>query len=143
MSCTAASVACAVGSLSIKLLILPVAIISGLAFGACWALLPALAADLFGVQHLASNYCLVQLAPACGSTAFATLLAGELYQVYGRAHRDPIGTCIGPSCYGVALFISTGACCVGLGAAWLLDRSARPLYAREHEQLHAWDEVTE
>lgn len=143
VSCTAACIACAVGSLSSPLLVLPVAVTSGLAFGACWALLPALAADLFGLAHLASNYCLVQLAPALGSIGFATLLAGQLYQAYGRVHGDPAGTCVGPACYGVALMVASGACGVGLGAAVVLDRSARALYVQEHEELHAWDATTD
>ena len=176
VSCTLACVACAVGALSSPLLVLPVSIMSGLAFGGCWALLPALAADLFGVKHLASNYCLVQLAPACGryfqcackpsvtchhtaSRLRRCLLANctryarlwrEMFllflpprQAYGRAHGDPPGTCVGRACYGVALVISTGACGVGVGAAMLLDRSAKAVYLKEHEELHAWDEVVD
>ncbi len=49
------------GACSLPALVLPVAVTSGLAFGACWTLLATLAADLFGVAHLAGNYTVLQV----------------------------------------------------------------------------------
>lgn len=131
VSCTAACLACAVGALSLPMLVLPVSIVSGLAFGACWALLPSMAADLFGVAHLASNYCLLQLAPACGSIAFATLLAGQLYKARVVVVAVPIDVSSvvdggfagvwagarGPGgnvCGAVVLWCGAGDCCGGV-----------------------------
>ena len=39
----------------------PAAVLAGLAFGAHWSLIPALASELFGLRFFASNYCLLQV----------------------------------------------------------------------------------
>lgn len=42
-------------------LLCPAAVVAGLAFGAHWSLIPALASELFGLRYFASNYCLLQV----------------------------------------------------------------------------------
>lgn len=136
----ASLLACILGSLSLPTLVLPVAVISGLAFGACWTLLATLAADLFGIAHLAGNYTVLQLAPALGNILFSTVLAGQLYQVVGRRQGDPVNTCMGKACFGWSLVVSSMACVVAVVCAVVLDRRAASLYAKEYEELHAWDD---
>ena len=41
--------------------LIPAAVFAGLAFGAHWSLIPALASELFGLRFFASNYCLLQV----------------------------------------------------------------------------------
>ena len=41
--------------------LIPAAVLAGLAFGAHWSLIPALASELFGLRFFASNYCLLQV----------------------------------------------------------------------------------
>ena len=41
--------------------LVPAAVFAGIAFGAHWSLIPALASELFGLRFFASNYCLLQV----------------------------------------------------------------------------------
>ena len=41
--------------------LVPAAAFAGIAFGAHWSLIPALASELFGLRFFASNYCLLQV----------------------------------------------------------------------------------
>ena len=43
--------------------LVPAAVFAGIAFGAHWSLIPALASELFGLRYFASNYCLLQVGP--------------------------------------------------------------------------------
>ncbi len=52
------SLACAFATLPA---LIPAAVFAGLAFGAHWSLIPALASELFGLRFFASNYCLLQV----------------------------------------------------------------------------------
>ncbi|KAK9836313.1 hypothetical protein WJX81_004629 [Elliptochloris bilobata] len=83
----------------------PITILAGAAFGAHWSLMPALTSELFGLRHFASNYSLVQFAPAVGSFGMATKLAGYLYDREAGVEAEEEGeerTCIGVHCYRAA-----------------------------------------
>ena len=41
--------------------LVPAAVFAGIAFGAHWSLIPALASELFGLRFFASNHCLLQV----------------------------------------------------------------------------------
>lgn len=49
-------------------LIGPAALVSGFAFGGMQGVCPAVASELFGLKHFATNYALIQLGPAAGSS---------------------------------------------------------------------------
>eukprot|EP00752_Nemacystus_decipiens_P011283 g10026.t1 len=55
-----------------RALLYPLCVAAGLCYGSTFALVLALAADLFGSEHVATNYGLLDLGPALGSFAFAT-----------------------------------------------------------------------
>jgi MFS family permease len=52
----------------------PAAVLAGLVFGGHWSLAPALAADLYGLRHFASNYCLLQVLRSPLSSATSPML---------------------------------------------------------------------
>ena len=54
--------------------LIPAAVFAGLAFGAHWSLIPALASELFGLRFFASNYCLLQV--GCLRAHCSALLSG-------------------------------------------------------------------
>ena len=49
-------------------LIGPASLLSGFAFGGLQGVCPAVASELFGLKHFATNYALIQLGPALGNT---------------------------------------------------------------------------
>mmetsp|Transcript_38439 Transcript_38439/g.85607 ORF Transcript_38439/g.85607 Transcript_38439/m.85607 type:complete len:742 (-) Transcript_38439:454-2679(-) len=77
----------------------PLALLCGMAFGGHWSVLPAVLTDLFGLQHYASIYTTVQLAPACGGYLLATLFAGYMYNGVMKEHGQS-QYCVGHDCYG-------------------------------------------
>eukprot|EP00798_Chlamydomonas_sp_ICE-L_P030441 gene30441-35451_t len=54
-------------------------LLGGLAFGGFWSVIPAIVSDLFGLASFASNYTVLQLAPACGGYILATALSSYEY----------------------------------------------------------------
>ena len=104
----------------------------GLLFGAHWTLAPAVAADLFGLGHFASNYAALQLAPAAGAYLLATRLAGRLYDAAAAAHGDG-RDCVGADCFRPAFRILAALCALSAAAsagAALRSRRAYRLVAR-------------
>jgi len=49
-------------------LLLPLAMLAGLAFGGQWALMPSCTSELFGSTHFAANQSLIHLATAVGGS---------------------------------------------------------------------------
>ena len=56
-------------------LIGPASLLSGFAFGGLQGVCPAVASELFGLKHFATNYALIQLGPALGNTLDPLILA--------------------------------------------------------------------
>jgi hypothetical protein len=63
----------------------PLAVLYGTAFGALWCLIPAITSEIFGVEHFASLYTSLILAPALGCWLLAAQLAGRLYDAMSRS----------------------------------------------------------
>ncbi|CAL5224648.1 g7366 [Coccomyxa viridis] len=107
--------------------------LAGFAFGCHWSLMPPLASELFGMRRFATLYCLLQFATTFGTYAFATRLAGGVYELHGRWHGDEGKQCYGADCYRSTFIV--GACAEG--AAMLLAIAlylrTRNLYARKQE----------
>ena len=78
----------------------PLAFLCGFAFGGHWALFPSYASELFGLQHFASTYTLLQFAPATGSFGLAMGLAGWLYEasLMHSAVRACVVCAVGTGC---------------------------------------------
>eukprot|EP00891_Asterochloris_glomerata_P001572 jgi/Astpho2/1572/fgenesh1_pg.00026_%23_48_t len=78
--------------------LLPASILAGFAFGAHWSVMATLTSELFGLRSFASNYCLVQLAPAFGGFGLSRL-AGQLYERQSKAQGHTGKICDGKQCY--------------------------------------------
>ncbi|BDA46699.1 probable transporter MCH1 [Coccomyxa sp. Obi] len=127
----AVAVLCAFASLGA---LYPAALLAGLAFGGHWSLAPALACDFFGLRHFASNYCLLQLAPALGGFALATELAGYLYD-RTAAEQGHHHNCRGHQCFRPAFLICAILCLFAAAAATVLHLRMRSLYIAARRPL--------
>ena len=113
------------GASSLPVLYLACAM-GGLAYGAYWALLPTLVAELFGVAHLASIYNTLTLAVTSSSLLIATLLASTIYDSHVV---PPAKQCYGDECYHLTHLIVAGICAVGVLATELLAVRTRVFYS--------------
>ncbi|KAK9813424.1 hypothetical protein WJX73_007856 [Symbiochloris irregularis] len=102
--------------------------LSGLAFGGMQGIAPAITSEIFGMTHFATNYSLLQLGPAIGSTVLATYLAGTLYTRAGHAHGET--ECTGQDCFRLTFIVCAALGLVAILAAVLLWRRTQPLYDR-------------
>jgi hypothetical protein len=68
-SCTTAAVCLMLAYARLPALY-PLSLVAGFAFGSHWALMPSMASELFGLQHFATNYTLLQV----GGPAMAGLM---------------------------------------------------------------------
>ena len=125
--CTAADAAAlGIGAGGEKLLQVG-AVCGAVLYGAAFALVAALAAEVFGAEHFPANYGLLDMAPAVASFAFAAAAVGITYEgedvrVGGAVVQDYCG---GPGCFRGA-FLLESACALAASAmvALLLPRCA-------------------
>lgn len=103
-------------ALNTQELLYPCLFFVGLTFGAAFSNVSAIAADLFGAQHIGSNYGFIDLSPTIGSYAFAT---GLIAIFYPKNNGDDDGdddddeaSCEGAHCLQGAFFVTTAACIV-------------------------------
>ncbi|KAK9818432.1 hypothetical protein WJX72_012528 [[Myrmecia] bisecta] len=125
---------------SLKLLSLG-ALLTGMAFGGFQGLTPAVTSELFGLQNFATNYALVQLGSALGSTFLATWLAGTMYDRALERHPSPTGTCIGTDCFRTTFLIVAGLSGLAMLLSLLLWSRTRNVYktiieAQNEERKH-------
>jgi hypothetical protein len=98
----------------------------GAAYGALWALIPALTVELFGGTHVAENYAVLTSTPAVGSVALSAGLAAWVYEAAAAAQGAGETACKGRSCYQVTLWscaVLSGAAAAMATAVWLRNRS--------------------
>jgi MFS family permease len=108
-----------------------------IAYGAYWALMPVLCAELYGEKSLGAIYSLFSLAPASASFAVTVGIASNIYAAHVPPHAPPLcartvhmedGKCFGPQCYRLTFLVTTGLCCFGTVLAALLARRMAPYY---------------
>jgi len=96
----------------------------GTAFGGTWPHLSIIASELFGSEHLATNYLFYDgLCGSIGSFLFANLIPSFFFD---RAAHN--GKCVGVSCFGPTHAVLCGLCATGIVAASLLARRSAELY---------------
>jgi len=101
-------------------------VVVGLSFGSYWALLPAMAADLFGMVSLGSIYTTLACAPMAGSFILGQQVASSLYQAHCPAGTT---TCMGPLCFRYSFLANAGACGSAALACLALALTSRKRYA--------------
>ncbi|CAM9554235.1 unnamed protein product, partial [Laminaria digitata] len=99
----------------IKSLLYPLSVMAGLCYGSMFALVLALTGDLFGAEHIGTNYGLLDLGPAVGSFVFAT---GVVNLFYNRGQVTP--DCIGPECFGGTFLCTAVACLCACGIVYFV-----------------------
>ncbi|CAK0787583.1 hypothetical protein CVIRNUC_010805 [Coccomyxa viridis] len=134
---------CLVSAASSLALLWVAAPLAGFAFGCHWSLMPPLASELFGMRSFASLYCLLQFATTFGTYAFATRLAGGVYQQHGRWHGDEESECVGSDCYRLTFIV--GACTEALAMllAVVLYYRTRVLYGKNQQLQEAGQDRSE
>ncbi|KAK9818151.1 hypothetical protein WJX72_007867 [[Myrmecia] bisecta] len=120
-----------------------VAFVWGFAYGGHWSLMPALASEVFGLTHFATNYCLLQMATSIGSYTLATKLAGYLYQQSVTRHGDSDNICLGQDCFRLTFLIAAGLGLLSTLLATILLYRTRGLYRREFDAIVADEEELE
>ena len=107
----------------------------GLGYGATWALIPSIAADVFGQEHLGAVYGSLQLFLMVASLVYSVALAGALYDRQPTIEVDDgdddgaTSCCKGDRCFRDA-YAATAASLVLSGAcAAALAKRTRPLYS--------------
>ena len=94
--------------------------------------------ELGGLDSYASNYALLQLAPAAGSFGLARSLVGTLYDREATKQGTP-GYCHGPACFRVAFSVCAGLAAASCAAEGALTALSRGSYARLAAALAAAD----
>jgi len=103
---------------------------TGLATGIGMGLTAAVAADCLGMRNLASNYAMLQLAPAISSYVLAEVMFGWVY----RSEHSGSGTCKGHKCFSYAFVVMTLLSAVAFVFALLLWWKTVRLYKKLTKQ---------
>lgn len=108
------------------------ALAAGIAFGAHWTLMPALASEIFGLDSFASIYTMLQLSPAVGGYALGAGLVWSLYRAALHRHGQPdTGTCVGADCFKASFLTMSGLAIFSTFLSlWLMIRT-RQIYRDE------------
>lgn len=114
----------------------------GACYGGMFTLIPAIAADIFGLRHFAANYAGLQTACAIGSYVFPTQLAGWFYQKAAMHHEDE-GMCIGRDCFGPAFVVEGLVCLVAAICAGVVYGTTCSVYQQLAQHLHEVQEEEE
>eukprot|EP00884_Botryococcus_braunii_P017133 jgi/Botrbrau1/4102/Bobra.152_3s0050.1 len=116
------------------------ALLAGFAFGGIWSLMSAITSDIFGLRYFASNYSLIQLAPAAGGFLIGSKLVGILYDWEARKQGQG-HVCLGPQCFRLAFLICAGLSLLATGAAAALLLVTRQTYKEEGEAAALYNDA--
>jgi MFS family permease len=125
-------------------------LLSGMANGAVWTIIPIVMADLYGLENLGANYKVTCIGEAVGYLAISRGLAAHLYQqAIGNQQQQSTSssgsdaddhgtttTCLGSQCFRETFLICAGLCLVAtLAGIWLGHRtSARDKELRQQQK---------
>eukprot|EP01113_Clastostelium_recurvatum_P040911 TRINITY_DN6427_c0_g1_i4.p1 TRINITY_DN6427_c0_g1~~TRINITY_DN6427_c0_g1_i4.p1 ORF type:complete len:466 (+),score=89.07 TRINITY_DN6427_c0_g1_i4:93-1490(+) len=110
-------------------------VLTGLAYGGSWAMVPTIISELWGESYFGTNFGLVGLSPALGSFVLGTLLSGAVYE----SHIPPGGgtLCHGPECYRLTWYILAGLSLAGLVTGYAFLRRTRSYYFGKSDKYTA------
>ncbi|GBG85457.1 hypothetical protein CBR_g40099 [Chara braunii] len=130
-------------------------ILVGLSFGAYWSLVPAVASDLFGLEHFGAVYKAVASALPFGALILSAKITGSLYDQevvhYCKSLGGDVGiakcmeehTCYGHACFAKALVILGGVCIASISAAALLTWRTQKFYRMKNSVVQNDDDEDE
>ncbi|XP_010525333.1 PREDICTED: protein NUCLEAR FUSION DEFECTIVE 4-like [Tarenaya hassleriana] len=114
-----------------------VTILTGMGYGAHWAIAPASVSDLFGLKSFGSLYNFQIVALPIGSFVFSGLMASNIYDYFARKQAGPSETeplvCVGSVCYSVTCGIMSVVCLVAVVLSLTVVFRTRRFYLRLHE----------
>jgi hypothetical protein len=97
---------------------------AGLAFGAIWPHFVVCASEIFGSEHLPTNYMFYDgVGGALGAILLANLLPSSIYQASAVGN-----VCDGAMCFGPTHAILAALCVLAMGASLVISRRSASLY---------------
>lgn len=110
-------------------------LLTGLGYGAHWAIVPATASELFGLKNFGAIYNFLTLANPAGSLVFSGMIASTIYdmeaekQAHGSVFNpDDVLKCDGYICYFLTSLIMSGFCIVACILSLILVRRTKTVY---------------
>ncbi|XVF54700.1 hypothetical protein PTKIN_Ptkin05aG0202100 [Pterospermum kingtungense] len=123
-------------------------LLTGLGYGAHWAIAPASASELFGLKSFGALYNFLTLSMPIGSLIFSEAIASGIYDYYAEKQaslRHPISgsmitspllrdddslTCEGSICYSLTCAMLAGVCMVAMILSLIVVYRTRTVYAQ-------------
>lgn len=124
-----------------------VTVLTGLGYGAHWAIVPASASELFGLKSFGALYNFLTLASPAGSLIFSEVIASGIYDHYAEQQAaeqqhllmsvvtkplrdDDSLSCVGSICYSLTCGILSGLCIIAAGLSFIVVYRTRRVYAQ-------------
>lgn len=122
-------------------------VLTGLGYGAQWAIVPASASELFGLKSFGALYNFLALASPAGSLIFSGVIASGIYDYYADKQAalrkltlgsmllislqdDDSLSCSGNICYSITFGILSGLCIVAMVLSLVVVYRTRSVYAQ-------------
>ncbi|XP_022737818.1 protein NUCLEAR FUSION DEFECTIVE 4-like [Durio zibethinus] len=122
-------------------------VLTGLGYGANWAIVPASASELFGLKSFGALYNFFGLASPAGSLIFSGVIASGIYDYYAEKQAslrqaisgslltiplrdDDSLTCEGSICYSLTCLLMSGFCLVAMVLSLIVVYRTRNVYAQ-------------
>ncbi|EOY22495.1 Major facilitator protein [Theobroma cacao] len=122
-------------------------VLTGLGYGAHWAIVPASASELFGLKSFGALYNFLALASPAGSLIFSGAIASGIYDYYAEKQaslRQPVSgslltiplrdddslTCEGSICYSLTCALMSGVCMAAMVLSLIVVYRTRSVYAQ-------------
>lgn len=106
--------------------LLPFCVVTGLAYGSFWALLPTLVSELYGLAHFGALYAFQAFAPSVGSVLLSAQLTSRLYE---RHVLPGSANCYGRQCFRLAFLLLAAGCAAAVALSLLLWARTRRRFA--------------
>ncbi|XP_030521419.1 protein NUCLEAR FUSION DEFECTIVE 4-like [Rhodamnia argentea] len=102
-------------------------VLVGVCYGSQWSLMPTIASEIFGVNHMGTIFNTITMANPVGSYILSIRVIGYIYdkEASGKGHK-----CEGTKCFMLSFFIMAGATLLGSLAALLLFFRTRYFYSQ-------------
>ncbi|XP_057972520.1 protein NUCLEAR FUSION DEFECTIVE 4-like [Malania oleifera] len=119
-----------------------VTVLTGLGYGAHWAIVPAAVSELFGLKSFGALYNFLALACPVGSLIFSGVIASGIYDYYAAKQAgllqpnlttlvgDESLSCDGSICYSLTCWILSGLCIIAVVMSSIVVFRTKSVYAQ-------------
>ncbi|KAK6924934.1 Major facilitator superfamily [Dillenia turbinata] len=101
-------------------------ILVGVCYGSQWSLMPTIASEIFGVQHMGTIFNAIAIASPIGSYVLSVRVVGYVYDTEAAIDGH---TCIGVHCFMLSFYIMASSTLLGFLAAIILYFRTRRFYS--------------